>query len=225
MKRYTVPTFWWLILPVFFILAQIVLEISFDRQTMANIMSEQGPHEALQAIFSGLAFLFAIYLLPKIDWRRQKLIGAAVVIAALGTFYITGEELSWGQQILHWNTPEYWAQFNDQDETNLHNTSSWLDQKPRALLYIGIIVAGLIVPTLRRWKPQWLPARYAEIYPSDILIPAALGAFVPYTAEAIIHLLFHVKLFARVSEVQELYMYYFVLIYLLDLNKREISQD
>ena len=99
-----------------------------------------------------------------------------------------------------------------------------IDQKPRALLYIGIIVAGLIVPALRRWKPAWLPARYAELYPSDILLPTALGAFLPYTVEAVYHLLTHEKLFARVSEVQELYMYYFVLIYLLDLNKREISK-
>ncbi len=32
-------------------------------------------------------------------------------------------------------------------------------------------------------------------------------------------------MFVRVSEVQELYMFYFVLLYLWELRQREISQD
>src|SRR5690606_24599741 len=80
---------------------------------------------------------------------------------ALGCLYIAGEEISWGQHIIGWGTPEYWAALNDQNETNLHNTSSWLDQKPRLLLEIGVVFGGLVMPLIARWKgaggfPAWL---------------------------------------------------------------------
>ncbi len=47
---------------------------------------------------------------------------AVTLIGALGSLYIAGEEMSWGQHFFHWNTPEYWAEVNRQQETNLHNT-------------------------------------------------------------------------------------------------------
>src|SRR3546814_4167282 len=53
---------------------------------------------------------------------------------------MAGEEASWGQHYAGWLTPDNWQALNDQGETNLHNTSSWLDQKPRTLLEIGVIV-------------------------------------------------------------------------------------
>lgn len=224
MSQKKIPSLLWLYIPLVTIVAQVVLELSYDPATLSGIMSENGPHEIIQAIYSAAAFLYALWLLPKIDWKNDRLIGTAVVVAALGSFYITGEELSWGQQIVHWSTPDAWAHINDQDETNLHNTSSWLDQKPRALLFIGIVISGLLIPFLQRYKPSWVPTKFTQLYPSNIVIPTAVGVLGPYLVEGIAHHFFHVKLFERVSEVQELYMYYYVLIYLLDLNNREISK-
>jgi hypothetical protein len=145
-------------------------------------------------------------------------------LAVLGSFYIFGEEISWGQHILNWNTPEYWSAINDQNETNLHNTSAWLDQKPRLLLFIGICAAGLLAPALRRWKPQWLPGRFDVFYPSDILAVTALGVLLPYTVQEIAEHFFHGGIFTRVSEVQEAFLYYFVALYLWDLYNREIAK-
>jgi hypothetical protein len=37
-------------------------------------------------------------------------------------FFILGmEEISWGQRIFNWETPEAWSKVNYQDETNVHN--------------------------------------------------------------------------------------------------------
>lgn len=224
MKNQTIPLFFWLIIPVALILAQIGLELSFTREQLAPMHSEGGPHETLQSLYIGAAFFMALWMLFKIDWKTQKEIGLVVLLAALGSFYIFGEEISWGQHILNWDTPEYWAAVNDQNETNLHNTSSWLDQKPRLLLFIGIVAAGLLVPALRRWKQSWLPARFAAFYPSDILAVTALGVLGPYVVQEIAEHFFHGGVFARESEVQEVYMYYFVALYLWDLYKREISK-
>lgn len=219
------PLFFWLIVPILLIVGQVVLELSFTREELAPMHSESGPHEMLQSVFIGGALLFALWLLFKVNWKTQKEIGLVIAAAALGSFYIFGEEISWGQHILNWSTPEYWAQFNDQNETNLHNTSSWLDQKPRLLLFAGIVVGGLIVPALRRWRPHFLPARFAPFYPSATLCVTALGVLVPYTIQEIAEHFLHGGVFTRVSEVQEVYMYYFILLYLFDLRNRVFSQD
>ena len=220
MKSASISPFWWLYIPIALILGQIALELSFDRATLAPMHSEGGPHEILQSLYIGAALVIALMLLPKIDWPRQKMVGAAVALAAFGSFYISGEEISWGQHLLNWDTPEYWSAVNDQNETNLHNTSAWLDQKPRLLLFIGIMIAGFIVPALRRWRPAALPVRFADLYPSNIVIPAALGVTVPYLVQEIAEHFLHGGVFTRVSELQELYMYYFVALYLVDLKVR-----
>lgn len=225
MRPANLPMLFWLVVPILMIVAQTALELSFTREELGPLHSETGPHETLQSLFIGMALLLAFWMLFKINWQTQADIGVVVSVAALGSFYIFGEEISWGQHIMNWSTPEYWAQFNDQNETNLHNTSSWLDQKPRLLLFIGIVFAGLIVPALRRWKPDVLPARFASFYPSNTLCITALGVLLPYTVQEIAEHFFNDKIFTRVSEVQELYMYYFILLYLFDLRNRVFSQE
>ena len=110
-------------------------------------------------------------------------------------------------------------------ETNLHNTSSWLDQKPRLLLFIGMVVGGLIIPALRRWKPVVLPARFSAIYPENHMAITALGVLVPYLLQEVAEHGFNAHIFLRVSEVQEMYMYYFILLYVCDLRKLKNRQE
>lgn len=69
-----------------------------------------------------------------------------VLLWALACVYLAGEEISWGQWIFQWESPEVFAAKNDQGETNLHNMSSWLDQKPRTLVELFIVFGGLVVP-------------------------------------------------------------------------------
>ncbi len=221
MKPNTIHPFLWLVLPIVLILAQIGLELSIhDRAFLARLHSEGGPQETLQEFFIGAAFLYAVWSLIRLDWRRQKLAGILIGVIALGSFYILGEEISWGQHKLGWSTPEFWGGLNDQNETNLHNTSSWFDQKPRLLLFIGIVIGGLIVPALRRWKPAALPVRFTLFYPSSLLCVTALGVLLPYTVQELAEHLFDAKVFTRVSEIQEVYIYYFIFLYLIDFRNR-----
>lgn len=222
-EKSPIDILWWLGLPLFFIVGQIAIEISVPEALKPALHSEWGPHETLQTLFILLAFLVAVFTLPKIDWRKERPLGAWLALAAVCCFYVTGEEISWGQQILQWDTPAYWSTLNDQNETNLHNTSAWLDQKPRLLLFLGIVTGGLIVPALRRWRPMVLPPRLAPIYPPDCLVVPALGVAVPYLVQEISEAVFGHGLFHRVSELQELFMYYFVFLYLVSLRIRVIS--
>jgi len=99
---------------------------------------------------------------------------------ALACLYFAGEEISWGQWLFHWNTPETLATLNDQGETNLHNISSWLDQKPRALVEVFIITAGLLLPMWQRTskpaphKTNWMTDGVHWITAPAALIPATL---------------------------------------------------
>lgn len=223
MSKPSIHPFFWLVIPVLFIIIQFGIELFVPAQYMVAIHSEGGLHETLQSVCLLIAFILAVRGAIQVDWHTKKPVGIWFVLAAICTFYVSGEEISWGQHILNWDTPSYWAAVNDQNETNLHNTSAWLDQKPRLILFIGIVAGGLLVPALRRWKPSLLPAQFSWAYPSNLLIVPALGVLLPYTAQEIAEHIVHGGIFERVSEVQELYMYYFVILYFIDLHKREIS--
>lgn len=223
-QAYFLSRFFWLWLPVLAIIVQILIEIFVSREEKVILLSENGWHEIVQNITIAIAFLIGLLTLPKLDWKDHKWLGLWIALATLCCLYVTGEEISWGQHLLNWNTPEYWAKINDQNETNLHNTSDWLDQKPRLILLIGIIIGGLIIPALRRWKPERLPAKFSVIYPSNRMVVTALGVVLPYASQKIWHLVTGGDLFERVSEVQELYMYYFVALYIFELRKYRIPQ-
>jgi len=214
------PRFFTLWLPLALLAFQFGLEFMFSSAELAVLMSENGPVELLQWLAIAGALIAAIVALFSVSPRNQPGLFLWILIAFLACLYVTGEEVSWGQHILNWDTPEYWKAVNDQHETNLHNTSSWLDQKPRLILFIGIVISGIIIPVLQRYRPALLPQKFAVIYPSASLMPVALLVLGPYLAQEISVALFDRGIFQRVSEVQELYMYYFVLLYLADLRKR-----
>ena len=208
----------WLWVPIAIIIAQIGIEIFTPAQYLPAMHSEGGPHETLQFIFMSAALFIAILTLMKIKAQNPWLT-AWVSIAALSSLYVAGEEVSWGQHIFDWGTPEFWSGVNDQNETNLHNTSSWLDQKPRLVLLIGTIVGGLIIPALAKWKPQALPKKFLIIYPPAILSVTAAFALLIKIMDKIQDGLDQ-NLLTRAAEIEELYLYYFVLLYLVILLKR-----
>ena len=187
---------------------------------LAHIHSEEGVHETFQAIILAIALGYAIACLFKINWTPEKLIGGWCALAALCCFYVLGEEISWGQHILQWSTPEYWQALNDQNETNLHNTSSWFDQKPRLLLLIGIVTGGLIIPALKKYKSSLLPEKFNIIYPPATLSITAGLTITVHLLGKIDDSLKNITIFERSSEVVEIYMFYFVMLYLVALYRR-----
>ncbi len=221
-KNKNIFSFFWLWIPLSVIFAQICLEVSLPEETLSVMHSESGPHEFVQFIIIFLAFIVSITMLRLVNVKRDPWLVGWIGLAALSCFYVAGEEVSWGQHIMNWSTPDYWNQLNDQGETNLHNTSSWLDQKPRLILEIGVIIGGIIIPILMRVKPSTLPARFNIIYPSGLLsVTAGIFLALKIADKADV---FGIQLFVRGSEVQELYLFYFVLLYCVMLRKRLISE-
>ena len=203
-------------IPLLIFMGQIVVEIFVPNAEKPAFHSEGGPHEIVQVVFLSLALPTAIWLCFRVKNKWLKLWTG---IAGLCCFYVLGEEISWGQHIFGWVTPEEWARLNDQNETNAHNTSTWLDQKPRALLEIGVLVGGLIIPALKKWMPEKLPERFKDIYPGyEVVFTAAFAVTVKILAQ--FQFEDGTKIFWRSSEMIELYLYYFVMLYLIGLGIR-----
>ncbi len=89
---------------------------------------------------------------------------AFFALLALGSLYVALEEISWGQRVLGFSSPEFFKANNLQGETNLHNmlTGPYTTTLKDTLTYLvsaGLVVYGLVYPaTLRlRWRPSiWL---------------------------------------------------------------------
>lgn len=113
---------------------------------------EMGIIENMTVLFLLIAICLAITSL--IQARRHehapRMLQPWLAIMILGSVYFAGEELSWGQHFIGWNTPADWSSLNDQNETNLHNTSFLFDQLPRIVLTIAILFGGAIAPMYRK---------------------------------------------------------------------------
>jgi len=147
-----------------------------------------------------------------------------VLLTTLGCVYFAGEELSWGQHLFGWDTPEYLEAVNDQEETNLHNISSWFDQKPRLLLEIWVLVGGVIWPLVARGKrsPGAVEKEPYWFWPTIEVFPTAILAILVRLPERIKSLfgIEQLPLELRFSEPQEYYFALFLLIYLASIRKR-----
>jgi len=209
---------YWLWIPLAAIILQMILEFTVPRDLLSIMHSENGPHETLQFLVMVGCFFVALFAMIS-KHTKNLFLRAWFGLAVLASFYVAGEEVSWGQHFWDWATPEFWSGINDQQETNLHNTSSWLDQKPRLILEIGIIFGALIYPLLKNRQILTLPPKLDYLMPSKLLGFIALLVIVPQILEKAFEAV-DISIFARFSEVQELYMFYFVLLYLIMLHQK-----
>lgn len=225
-----IPKVFWLWVPMAIAIGQVILELTVDKRIVSISHSENGPHELMQFVFITLAGVVAAVTLIKYRSVMNLYTKAWIFIALLACIFVSGEEVSWGQHFFEWTTPQFWLEVNDQQETNLHNTSSWLDQKPRLILEIGVIIGGLLMPLLAKFKPSILKTGYEIIYPPVTLWITALLAELPKYIEKINNKMGE-DFFVRESEIQELYFFYFVLLYLVnfyrarkvELNKTKLA--
>ena len=220
----TLSALWWLWLPLAGALALLAIAHFFQAGYQAWVAGERGALEFLHVVVPLASLVLALRLLARPEVRGRRLLQLWLGLAALGCLYVAGEEASWGQHYLQWSTPEYWQTVNDQGETNLHNTSSWLDQKPRGLLEIGVVIGGILIPLAALRWPQIRRSRLAIILPPMICLPSALIAEFARMSERILNVFGSAAgLFYRASEVQETYFYLFILFYLIVLRRRLLA--
>lgn len=218
------PAWLWLWFPPLLLVVVLPIRV-LDPATYSNwIDGELGLIELMTALLAIIAAIIGCRLLRYKRKCHNFKLRLWIILVTAGCIYFAGEELSWGQHLFRWETPMIIGRINDQGETNLHNVSSWFDQKPRLLLEVWVLVGGVIVPLLGSYRGSRLaPEQFRYwFWPTTDCVPAALFALAVRFPERAKDL-FGIKEMPfelRYSEPQEYYFALFLLMYLASLNAR-----
>lgn len=134
----------------------IIFGLQVNRDIFRFLLQEDGPAEWLSAIAFVLTGFVSIRIaLARFKsghrWQAWLFIAVALVMMFAG-----GEEISWGQRVFGWETPQEIVDINDQGETNLHNIGIILQFTNLAMFLTGLYgtfayVANSNLRFARRW--------------------------------------------------------------------------
>jgi hypothetical protein len=93
-----------------------------------------------------------------------------IALTALFFFVCAGEEISWGQRVFGFETPEKVREINEQDEFNLHNIS-FENIRPSDLVSWYMKMFGIILPLVLVWTMHRRDSRLRLYLSPPELIP------------------------------------------------------
>ncbi len=212
---------WWLVIPFACSAGLFVINaISADFYDKYIQPEGYGFLEFTQFAVLVVGFFISLALFRFRIVRTNKLLTAAAIIFALTCLYIAGEEMSWGQHFFNWSTPEYWAEINRQDETNLHNVSPWFNQRPRLVLEIGIFVGAVLLPLWQLAKGPFTHPLLALFIPPVAALPVGITYLLFKAVDHVTKRGHYLWLLGRPNEAVESVMYLFILYYLIIFYRR-----
>ena len=212
----------WITLPIAVTVGLYILSVVNPSTYRAYLQPEGALLETLQSLLAFATAGVALRLLALREMRADPLIAGWLILFVVGGVYLGGEEASWGQHYIGWNTPDSWAEVNWQGETNLHNASIWFDHVPRVILTLGIVVGGLIVPWMKLTDSRLLWRRVDFIYPPLALATLAALLVLAVLEDAIDAAtgLFRSAVAHSSGEMQENFIIAFLFLYVLFLWRR-----
>ncbi|MDX1682441.1 MAG: hypothetical protein R3336_04925, partial [Phycisphaeraceae bacterium] len=139
------PVWLWLWLPLL-IYPGLLISLWLAEDFWSMMTRKEGGVEFLSFALGLLGVGYGVAV-----WRRRRALPESqgwlaywFAAVTLGTFFLAGEEVSWGQHLGFWNSeqlPEAVKRVNDQNETNFHTITNALDQGPTNLV-VGATLIG-----------------------------------------------------------------------------------
>lgn len=145
-------------------------------------------------------------------------------ILAFGAFFVMGEEISWGQWLFHWDSPEWFLANNDQGETNFHNLAFVKKDIPKWIVVAGIAVFGILMPLRGRHLGRRIGPFDAKMLPTHVCVPVALVVVISHLAVKFVWWFGGLELEPMIGidvrEATEFYIALFGLVYAMSLTVR-----
>jgi hypothetical protein len=157
----------------------------------------------------------------------RRLLGMLYVLFALGTFFVAGEEISWGQRILGLRTPENLGVINAQQEISVHNIYSL-----HAAFIYAVMLGGMYGTLMPFIGLAFSPDRRRSTLAHLLIPPLCLvSAFFAPFAYRFWRLVFGPELpysyrsfiITKFSEITELCLYFALLVFAW-LNLRRLRR-
>jgi len=130
-------------------LVATVVIYAWDRVFFTMVFAaEDGPVETATALFLLVASLVLGQHALALNAQGRRGAAGLMLFYALLFFLAAGEEISWGQRIIGWESNEFFQENNKQDETNLHNIIVFGTQLTKTLfgpVLTAIILVYLVV--------------------------------------------------------------------------------
>ena len=194
------------------------------------VRSEFGVIENLTVFFLLLAISVSVRTYREAPAELPHSVRLILVLWALGCLYFVGEELSWGQHFLGWQTPNSWQVLNNQNETNVHNIKGIVGeitgQLPRNALTLFAIGGGIVAPIVFRLANiRFDPNEGCQywLWPTATCLPTAFLAVnvtAPRKIVKQLDLALPSELMTRLGEVKECLLALFLLLYVLSILSR-----
>lgn len=128
---------------------------------------------------------------------------------SFGCFFVAGEEISWGQRIFGFETPEAVEKYNFQDELTLHNMGDWGRDGPRRIYVLAIFCYIVLFPIAYRILPfvrKLTDFLHIMLPPGILIVPFLCSLAFPVLTRAIQFLGLNIELRTDyATEVVELF--------------------
>lgn len=107
-------------IPIAFVLICITIRL-LSKDFYVQFVEEDGPIELATSLAYFLAFLVTVPITLKFHRRQHRIFALLYGLLGLGFLFVSGEEISWGQRYIGFQSPEFFGTYNLQSEVTLHN--------------------------------------------------------------------------------------------------------
>jgi cell division protein FtsW (lipid II flippase) len=134
------------VLTIVFVLMAIGVIAAFVNKTWFLEQYVAEDHFIEDVTLMPLAIITIICFTYLIKFSRKKNVWFVLTYLMIGlaSFFVLGEEISWGQRIFNFQTSEFFREHNSQDEENIHNLI--LDgEKLNKIIFTDALIAVVVI--------------------------------------------------------------------------------